>query len=183
MRFTLISAIAIVLFACTGCAGAAKSDLPTAEAGKGFGRIALYAGTWKAESEEFDTAYSKAGKSSKTIRNECWTRDGFFACVQNIDGVSKVLVVFTYDKTQDIYHSYAIPVDGEKASPGGTLVIKGNVWTYPSEYQVKDKTVHLRVINVITSPTIIDFRREYSEDGINWTTMSTGHEVKIGPGD
>ena len=34
--------------------------------------IWAYAGSWKIETENFATAYSKAGHESSMLRNECW---------------------------------------------------------------------------------------------------------------
>jgi hypothetical protein len=39
--------------------------------------IQAYAGTWKTETEHFDTPYSKAGREASTLRNECWKNGGF----------------------------------------------------------------------------------------------------------
>ena len=158
--------------------GAAATNGQTA-AGGGLDKIAVYAGTWKTETEHFPTPFSKAGKESTTLRNNCWRSSDFYACHQIVNGKSAALVVFTYDAKDDIYHSYAIPANGGKAGPGGKLLIKGNVWTFPWEFTDKDKTTWFHVINVFSTPDTIEYRQEFSTDMIHWTVMAKGHEVKI----
>lgn len=164
-----------VIIAALGLTIAGVAAGSTPEALAGLEKINLYCGTWRADVQDFDTTYSKAGSSSKIIRNECWANGAFFAVSQIVNGESKALVVYTYDTKTDLYHTFAVLANDGKA---GTLIIKGNVWTYPSDYVVKDKTIHLRIVNTFTSPTTIEFKREYSEDGVTWIAMSTGREVK-----
>ena len=146
----------------------------------GIDRIAAYEGTWKIELENLDTPFSKAGKDSSTLRNECWRSAGFYSCNQYVNGESKALIVFTYNSKNDTYTSHPIPADG--GEPGsGKLLIKGNVWTFPWEIKKDGKTVSFRVVNVFTTPATIDYRQEYSTDQIHWITTATGHEAKIPP--
>ena len=101
-----------------------------------------------------------------------------FACNQYVDGVSKALLVFTYDAAADRYTSYPIPADGSEAGKG-TLVIQGNTWTYPWEVKDGGKTTYFRVVNVWAKPDRIEFRQEFSTDKVTWTEMAHGVETKI----
>lgn len=145
----------------------------------GLQRLSAYQGTWDATVQDFDTAYSKAGTSHRTILNECWTSVAFFACGQIVDGKPKALIVYTYDPSRDIYHTYEIPADGGPPSGGGTLMIKGSTWEYPSKFTYKGRSLQVRVINEFVSPSKINFRRQYSEDGHSWITISKGAESKL----
>lgn len=147
-----------------------------APAVSGLDKIEAYAGTWKTEAEHFSTPYSKAGQETTTLKNDCWRSGDFYACHQIVNGKSAALLVFTYDATSGIYHSYAIPANGGEPGLGGELIIKGNVWTFPWQFIDKGKTIYFRVINVFTTPHTIEYRQEYSADKLHWTLMAKGFE-------
>jgi hypothetical protein len=144
---------------------------------QGIEKIAAYAGTWTVDIQHLDTAQSKAGHDHNTLRNDCWKSGGYFACNQYVDGVSKALLVFTYDATSGSYSSYPIPAGGGAAGQG-KLEIKGNVWTHPWQVKDGDKTTWFRVVNVWVKPDQIEFRQEFSSDNVSWTEMAHGTEKK-----
>jgi len=156
------------------CASAARAADPP----QGIAAIWAYAGTWKVETEHFDTAHSKAGHEKATLRNSCWKDGAYVACNQYVDGDSKVLLVFTYNEKDKVYSSYPIPKDGSPAGKG-TLIIEGNVWTYPWETTEKDATTYFRVVNTFVTPDRIEFRQEYSTDKTHWTLMAKGQDVRV----
>jgi hypothetical protein len=141
-------------------------------------RLLVYKGTWKIETEQFSTPFSKAGKESSTLKNDCWRSGGFFACNQFVDGVSKDLIVFTYDQKNEDYNSYSLPVGGGK-SGNGKLTIKDNVWTFPWDTRQNRKTYHFRIVNTFTSPGVIQYRQEFSEDNVIWTLTAKGTERRL----
>ncbi len=144
----------------------------------GLDRVSAYEGTWNLETQSFDTPFSKAGKESTMLRNECWRSAGFYACNQYLNGESKALIVFTYSAKDDTYTTHPIPAGG--GAPGsGKLLIKGNTWTFPWEVKKDGKTTYFRVVNVFTSSDAIDYRQEYSSDQEHWTATQTGHETKV----
>lgn len=144
----------------------------------GLEQITKYSGTWKADVETFDTPYSMASTSSRIIRNNCWAPDGFSICYQTVDGEPKAVIVYTHDADSDVYHTCAVVPGSVKGCAGGTLVVKGNEWTYPSVSTENGRSVQFRVVNVFSSPTTIEFRREYSEDGISWKLIAKGREER-----
>lgn len=161
-------------FAC-GCNGVCNAAPPQARTG--IDVIRAYEGSWNIAIEHFDTAQSKAGRESKSLRNDCWKSAGYFACNQFVDGESRVLLIFTYDAKSNVYASYQIPTDGSE--PGaGKLLIDGNVWTYPWQQGEGDKTIWFRVVNVFSAPDRIEFRQEFSTDKVHWTVMAKGQETK-----
>ena len=147
-------------------------SLPT-----GLDKIAVYAGNWKTETGHFGTPYSKAGKESATITNDCWRSGDYYACHQYVDGKSKVLLIFTYNAKVDTYTVYPISA-GENKVQSGKLIIHGNVWTFPWETKVKGKTTYFHVINVFTALDTIEYREEYSMDKVHWYPMAQGYEKK-----
>ena len=137
-----------------------------------------YAGEWKTQTEHFDTAYSKAGSESATLRNECWKNGGYVVCNQYVNGESKALLVFTWDAKSNAYDSYPIPAGG--GEPGhGTLTIEGNVWTFPWQMTDAGVTTYFRVVNVFASPDRIEYRQEFSKDKVHWIVMARGTEARI----
>ena len=167
-RWPRVTALATLL--------AAASTVAPAQT-QGIDAIEAYAGTWKTEMEHFDTAYSKPGKESATLHNECWKSGGFYACNQIVNGESKALIVFTYDEKSRTYTTYPIMPGGGQAGHG-KLVIDGNVWTYPWEKTENGKTTYFRVVNTFTAPDKIEFRQEFSNDNQKWTLMARGSEVR-----
>jgi hypothetical protein len=145
---------------------------------KGIAAIWAYAGVWKIDIENFDTAHSKAGHEKSTLHNSCWKGGEYVVCNQYVDGDSKILLVFTYSSKDNVYTSYQIPKDGGAAGKG-TLRIEGNVWTFPWETTEKDVTTYFRVVNTWTTPDHIDFRQEYSTDKTHWTLMAKGEDVRV----
>ena len=154
------------------------SGAATPQQVSGIDAVWAYAGTWKVETEHFDTANSKASQEKSTLWNDCWKSGGYVACNQYVDGDSKALLVFTYSAKQNSYTSYPIPLDGGAAG-SGTLLIEGNTWTFPWQVTEGEKTTYFRVVNVWTSPARIEFRQEFSADKAHWTLMAKGLETKI----
>jgi len=144
----------------------------------GLDKISLYAGTWKSEVETLDTQYSRAGKKTKTITNNCWRATSYYTCEQIVDGKPAGLIVFTYHADDDSYSSYAIPGDGKDA-PVGKLIIKGSIWTYPWHTTYKGKVVYLRILNVFESAISIEYSEEASDDDQHWTLLARGVETRV----
>lgn len=146
-------------------------------AGDGIAAIKAYQGTWKLKADSFDTTHSKARHDENEIRNDCWRSGNYYACNQYVDGESKILLVFTFDADKKIYTSYLIPADGSAAS-SGTLEIQGDTWMYPWQSTEDGHTTYYRVVNVFKSPKLIEYRREFSADKVNWVVMSRGSEIR-----
>src|ERR1022692_1329185 len=157
----------IVLCACAAAEGPA-----------GIEKLQAYQGTWKIETEHFNTRFSKAAKESSTLRNDCWRSAGYFVCDQFVNGESKDLIVFTYDAKDDTYNSYSVPAGGGEGG-SGKLLIKGSVWTVPWESKEDGKTFYFHVVNTFTAPGAIEYRQEFSEDKVHWTVTAKGVEHKV----
>jgi hypothetical protein len=174
--FAALSAFLLTLSigASTLAAQAPASGLAQAT---GIDKITAYSGSWKITIEHLDTPFSKAGKETTNLHNDCWRSGEYFACNQIVDGDSKVLIVFTYNAKDDSYTSYPIQPGGGPAGHG-KLTIQGNTWTFPWEDTDGGKPVYFRVVNVFTSPTTIEYRQEFSRDKVQWTATARGSEQK-----
>jgi hypothetical protein len=146
--------------------------------GTGLDKLAVYAGTWKTETGHFMTLFSKAGKDSAAIKNDCWRSGDYYICGQYVNGKSKDLLVYTYDSKDGTYTIYPIVAGDQNVQPA-KLIIHGNVWTYPWETNDKGKRTYFRIINVFTAPDTIEHREEYSIDKIHWYPMAQGYEKKL----
>ncbi|HKV97706.1 MAG TPA: hypothetical protein VJR90_09480 [Gammaproteobacteria bacterium] len=155
------------------------STFAAASAPAGLDKIAAYTGTWKGQTEKFNTSYSKAGHETDTIHNDCWRSGDFYVIHQTVNGKpAPVLSVYTYDANADLYHVYGVPMNGDDPGAAGKLIIKGNVWTFPWEYHDKGKTIYFRVVNTWSSPRSIEYRQEFSNDKVHWTLVAKGTEIK-----
>ena len=164
---TLTVGLCLTRFAC-----AAPSTPAT-----GIDAIYAYAGTWKTSITHLDTPYSKASKETSTLHNDCWKSGSYLACRQIVDGVPKVLLVFTCKADGRTCTSYQIPSDG--GEPGsGTLTLDGNTWVFPWSVAKDGKTTYFRVVNTWSSANTIEFSQEFSADQVHWTSMATGHESR-----
>lgn len=142
-------------------------------------RLAVFAGTWKSESETFETPYSKEGSSTTTLVNQCWKAGAFFVCNQSVNGVSATMLVFTF-KGGDTFNEAAIQAATGQAN-NGTLVIAGGVWTFPGVSHKLGQTTYYRNVNIYSDNNNLDYREEYSTDQQTWTLMAKGHESRIHP--
>ena len=152
--------------------------LPLPARAGGLDTIAAYSGSWSSHIVHYKTRYSKPRTENTHLRNECWRNGNYFACDQFVDGPSKALVVFTYDATHHVYHTYGIPADGTPAN-SGTLLITGDTWTFPWRDRDNGKTVYGRVINVFHGRNTIEYRQEFSFDQKHWTVASRGTEHRV----
>jgi hypothetical protein len=159
-------------------AGIVLCACAAAESPGGIEKLQAYQGTWKIETEHFNTRFSKAAKESSTLRNDCWRSAGYFVCDQFVNGESKDLIVFTYDAKDDTYNSYSVPAGGGEGG-SGKLLIKGSVWTFPWESKEDGKTFYFHVVNTFTAPGAIEYRQEFSEDKVHWTVTAKGVEHKV----
>ncbi|MGE5624424.1 MAG: hypothetical protein ACM3ZT_02635 [Bacillota bacterium] len=153
---------------------AVAADTPPASP---LDRLAVFAGTWKSVGQNFKTPYSEEADTSSTVTNQCWKTGAFFICNQSVNGVSRVLVVFTY-QSGDTYAVSNIPAEGGHAS-NGTLVLSGGVWTFPGQSHKYGQVTYFRTVNIYSNYDNLDYREEYSEDQQTWTPMAQGHETRI----
>ena len=160
------------------CAASLSSAAP-ATSTAGINAIYAYAGTWKTSIDRVATPYSKAGHEADTLHNDCWKSGSYLACRQIVNGDPKVLLVFTCRTDGHACSAYQIPSNG--AAPGsGALMLNDKTWVFPWTFKTNGKIIRVRVINTWSSPRTIEFRQEFSNDGVHWTKMASGHEVRIG---
>ncbi|HEY1992053.1 MAG TPA: hypothetical protein VGH71_06285 [Gammaproteobacteria bacterium] len=166
---TLLLAVAL---AASALAAAADAPAPSP-----LDRLDVFAGTWKSDVQNFKTPYSEASDGSSTLVNQCWKTGAFFVCNQSVNGVSRAMLVFSF-RGGDTYNEVEVGADtGHGAN--GTLLVDGGVWTFPGQFHRLGQVVYVRTVNIYDGTDALDFREEYSDDQVNWTMMSKGHETRI----
>jgi len=151
-------------------AAAADAPLP-------LDRLNVFAGTWKSDIQNFKTPYSEEATSSYTLVNQCWKAGAFFVCNQSVDGVSRSMLVFSFEGG-DTYNEVAIPATSGHGS-NGTLLVDGGVWTFPGETHKYGQVTYFRTVDIYNGNDSLDFREEFSTDQQTWTLMSKGHETRV----
>jgi hypothetical protein len=145
----------------------------------GLDKLKVLARTWKSDGQAFDTEFSKASKDSSTLRNDCWQSGEFYACDQIVDGVSRALIIFSFNAKDGTYNNYAIQADGAPARPGGILTIAGIKWTYGSRPDPDEKPPFSRTVNVFDGDSTIHYKLEFTRDNKTWTTTREGVERRV----
>jgi hypothetical protein len=147
-------------------------------------KLGAYIGRWESEGAFADTPFSKAGKVTSSL--ECrWSPQGdFMVCEQLItdpNGKRIQLSIYSYNSKDGNYTISSM------ASPGsqpwnGTVMIQGDVWTYPGGFEAKGKKIQTRTTNDFSVPGIQSFKSEFSDDGgAHWTQMLQGKARKVAP--
>ncbi len=145
-------------------------------------KLAVFIGKWESTGAFSETKLSHAHKVSSSI--DCrWSPLGnFLTCEQSIlDGSEKhiQLSIYSYNSKEDKYAISSMAGPGQQPF-NGSVIIKGNIWTYPGGFEKDGKRTEIRTINDFSTPNTEIFKTEYSEDGgAHWTTMLEGTARKI----
>jgi hypothetical protein len=145
-------------------------------------KLGVFVGKWHSEGAFFDTPFSKAGKVTSNI--DCsWSPQGnFLICEQLItdsSGKHTQLSIFSYNSKDGNYTISSMAGPG-KQPWNGTVIINGNIWTYPGGYEGNGKKVEIRTINDFSVPGTESFKTEFSDDGgAHWIVTLQGAAHKV----
>jgi hypothetical protein len=85
-------------------------------------------------------------------------------------------------KTPGEYRTQSIMPDG-RAGGRGDLSIRGNTWTYSSNWnQGGGRATFYKTINVFSGKERIHFEQQESTNNRDWKTTNSGEEVRTAPG-
>ncbi|HEV2989397.1 MAG TPA: hypothetical protein VG759_13215 [Candidatus Angelobacter sp.] len=146
-------------------------------------KLGVFIGKWESTGEFFETKLSRAHKTSSNI--ECrWSPQGnFLVCEQSItDGSEKriQLSIYSYNSKDGNYTISSMSGPGQQPF-NGTVIIKGNLWTYPGGFEKDGKRIEIRTTNDFSVANTEVFKTEFSDDGgAHWTTMLQGTAHKVG---
>ncbi len=145
-------------------------------------KLGVFVGKWQSEGAFFDTPYSKAGKVSSQIDCDWSPQSNFLICEQLItdsDGKHNQLSIFSYNSKDGNYTISSMAGPG-KQPWNGTVLINGNIWTYPGDFEANGKKVQIRTTNDFSVSGTESFKTEFSDDGgAHWivTLQGTAHKV------
>lgn len=165
-------AIVSLCFACATVA-AANAPAPT-----GLDLIqARYAGTWTVAETAYATDFSRPGSKQYDITRDCAPAGAVLDCKLMAQGVQQGEQRFTWDAKAG---SYRVDMDiGGHSQPELTLTVRDAAWTFLQEVPGPDgKSLQLRIQRQYHSASEVSYSVNYSRDGVNWTLMSKGTEVR-----
>ena len=142
---------------------------------------ARFLGLWKTEGTFKDTPYSKAHTSKSEMTCDWTPNHGFLLCDQIIhtpDRSKDDLSIYTYNQQSNAFSFFGLSPDDTEARTT-KLTTEDNLWTYSDEGTEGGKHIRFRTTNKFTTPTTMNWRSEYSEDGVHWILMGDGTDTRV----
>lgn len=138
---------------------------------------ARYAGIWKVEDAAYDTEVSRAGTKQYELTRLCvlsgTVLDCKFMALGSLQGEQR----FTWDPATGLYH-VEMDIAGHPQPPF-ILTVKGNAWNFLEDVKDRDgQPIKLRILRQYHSDSEVSVSAAYSRDGVHWTLMSRGTEVR-----
>jgi hypothetical protein len=141
-------------------------------------KLGVLAGKWETEG----TFTGTTNKSSSTL--ECrWSPMGnYLVCEQLVSMMGnqqRQLSIYSYNSKDGTY-VYSTFRDPGATPSGGTVTIKGPLWTYSGSFTNGAKKTDMRTTNDFSSPGLEIFKTEASDDGgAHWKTVLEGKAKKV----
>jgi hypothetical protein len=168
--------LAFVLVAFGGIANSADDQ----DAAK---KLGVLVGKWESEATVSESRFSHADKLSSSMECRWSPQSDFLICEQLItdsSGKHTQLSIYSYNAKKTNYIISTVTGPGNEPM-NGTVMIKGNIWTYPGSYEplIGKKTL-VRTINDFSVSGTDSFKTEFSDDdGAHWTVTLQGKGHKI----
>ena len=142
---------------------------------------ARYAGTWHVEEADYDTEVSRTGTRQYDLTRDCTLKDAVLDCRLMAQGSLQGEQRISWDAAAGSYH-VEMDIAGHPQPPL-TLTVKGDAWNFLEEVKDRDgQPLTLRIQRQYHSDTEVSTSAGYSRDGVHWTPMSRGTEIrKSGP--
>ncbi len=141
---------------------------------------ARYAGTWAVDETDYASDFSRAGTKQYEITRDCALAGTALDCKLMAQATLQGEQRFTWDAAAGTYH-----VDMDIAShpqPPLTLTVKGAAWTFLENPPGPDgKPLQLRIQRQYRSASEVSYSTSYSRDGVSWTVMNRGTEIRKDP--
>lgn len=167
-----------IMLLCLACAAAAAADAPMPAA---LDLIqARYAGTWAVAETAYATDFSRAGTRQYDITRDCAPAGTALDCKLMAQGTLQGEQRFTWDAAAGVYH---VDMDiGGRPQPPLSLTVKDVVWIFLETLPGPDgKPIQLRILRQYRSAAEVSYSVNYSRDGLSWTVMSRGTEIRKTP--
>jgi hypothetical protein len=132
--------------------------------------LMAFSGTWQVTRKD-------AAKPDLMV-NQCTKTGHYFTCDQSVNGGPSALLVFIprTDKPGE-YYTQNIRPEG-RATSRGDLEIKGDTWTFLSNWDNSGRTVYYRTVDTFVSKTRIHYEQAESSNGKDWTVTNSGEEIR-----
>ncbi len=171
-----------LVFVAAGSFALASDNLAPPKLSPEVSRMNVWVGRWESKTQVLNTPYSSAASVTSEMTCNWSPNHGFVLCdhlVHGPGGATNSLSVYTYDAAAKSYKFFG--VDQDSSPREVPLEVKGNVWSFGTEVQNRDKTILFLTNDEFVSSTSMRFRTEFSDDnGRNWKELNQGELVKVG---
>jgi len=173
-RTVLVVGLMFLLFAI-----AAQAQAPAAKPGAEHEKLGVFVGSWKWQGAYGASPLGPAGNVVGT--SECtWFEGGFQVVCQGTEkdseGSYKFMRIRGWNPQEKGHEWYFIDSRGTMSFIRVTA--SGNTWTGLSDRTVGAKSYQIRLTATVSSPTLITYKQEYSEDGKTWAVYYEDKTVK-----
>lgn len=126
----------------------------------------------------YDGAWRVGAQGRDELVNLCKQIGRYIACQQTRNGKTLGLSVFVGSKKPGRYYTQEVTLEGMPGSRS-ELEIDGNRWVYSGKGRERGRTVYYQTTNIFAGADHIHYERAKSGDGIHWTVIATGEEVRV----
>jgi hypothetical protein len=132
--------------------------------------LMLYSGTWKVS--------RKDSPKPSTMVNDCVKVGRFYTCDQSVDGGLSALLIFIPRADQPgHYYTQNVRPEG-RATNRGDLEIKGNVWTFLSNWDSGGATTFYKTVDTFVGKTRITYEQFESSNDRDWKLLNSGEQTR-----
>jgi len=175
MRF---STAALLLLVCA--AVLTQAQMPTPTPAPELKKLDYFVGKWTLESTLKPGPFGPGGKSTGTAHAE-WMEGNFFltshGTYEGVMGKGIEVSYMGYNSDLKVYTYEEFSSMGERISSTGTL--DGDTWTFSAGQMANGQKVRGHFVMKVVSPTVYDYKLEFSPDGTTWNTVMEGKATKV----
>ncbi len=176
-RILVASVVVTALFAVAAQAQTTTPPPPGAEVKK----LGAFVGTWTGEGKSETSPFGKGGVIKSTMTCGWYTGGYQLICDSDDSGpMGKIKSHGIYGYRVDKKQYFSFGIDSSGFGGPGTVKVDGSTWTFEGNDTMGGKPFWFRTVVRLTSPSELDFKSEYSEDGKTWKQQSEGKMTKKG---
>jgi uncharacterized protein DUF1579 len=162
-----------------GAAASLWAQAPAPKPGPELKKLEYFTGTWTMVGDVKPSPMGPGGKTTMTEHDQ-WMEGGFFlvshSTYKSPEGNGTGIALMGYNPEEKVYTYDEYDSVGEAMHSKGT--VEGDTWTWTNEAKMGGKTMKMRFIMKMISPTAYTFKFDMSEDGTHWNTTMEGKSTK-----